>query len=77
METHTLCRLDILFYSSQLAFMMRNYFLSPVISVYIKAHNVSQFILAKEREREKKKSFSCLSYFGMSHYVEEIPNEMT
>ena len=76
METHTLCRLDILFYSSQLAFMMRNYFLSPVISVYIQAHNVSQFILAKEREREKK-SFSCLSYFGMSHYGEEIPNEMT
>jgi len=73
METHTLCRLDIHFYSSQLAFMMRNYFLSPVISVYIQAHNVSQFILAKE----KKKSFSCLSYFGMSHYGEEIPNEMT
>ena len=50
MEIHTLCRLVSLLLFTELAFMMRNYFFSPMISVYIQAHNGSQFILAKEKE---------------------------
>lgn len=54
--------------------MMGNYFLSSMISVYFQAYNVSQFILAKEKKKER---FSCLSYFGIAHYGEVFPNEVT
>lgn len=74
METHTLCRLVTLLLFTEFAFMMGNYFLSSMISVYFQAYNVSQFILAKEKKKER---FSCLSYFGIAHYGEVFPNEVT